>query len=219
MLRKIKLYGELAKFLGEKNLEAEVNNAAQAIRFLVVNFPKLEKHMSDRHYKVILDNWELKEKELHYPSGASDIKIVPVVGGAGGNTGRILLGAALIGASFMFPGAGMFGTYGFGGSAAAGTTLTAAQTAAGFTVGSAAMTTLGTITSVIGASLVLNGISQMLTPVETIPESSQDPRRSFNFSGIQNTSKAGVAVPVIYGRTMTGSVVISANITNEQVEV
>ena len=125
MLRKIKLYGELAKFLGEKNLEAEVNNAAQAIRFLVVNFPKLEKHMSDRHYKVILDDWELKEKELHYPSGTNDIKIVPVVGGAGGNFGQVLLGAALIGASFMFPGAGMFGTTSFfGQTAVAGGFLT-----------------------------------------------------------------------------------------------
>tara|TARA_R100001460_G_scaffold9830_2_gene23354 strand:- start:150 stop:773 length:624 start_codon:yes stop_codon:yes gene_type:complete len=207
MLRKIKLYGELAKFLGEKNLEAEVNNAAQAIRFLVVNFPQLEKHMSDRHYKVILDDWELVEKELHYPSGFNDIKIVPVVGGAGGNTGRILMGAALIGASFMFPGGGLFSYYSYSG--------VAAQTAG---VG-AFLTKVGTITSVIGASLVLNGISQMLTPVETIPEDNQDPRRSFNFSGIQNTSKAGVAVPVIYGRTMTGSVVVSANITNEQVEV
>jgi len=213
MLRKIKLYGELAKFLGEKNLEAEVNNAAQAIRFLVVNFPKLEKHMSDRHYKVILDDWELKEKELHYPSGQNDIKIVPVVGGAGGNFGQVLLGAALIGASFMFPGAGMFGTVGLGGSGVAGAGYSGLAVAGGF------LTKVGTITSVIGASLVLNGISQMLTPVETIPESSQDPRRSFNFSGIQNTSKAGVAVPVIYGRTITGSVVISANITNEQVEV
>ena len=73
MLRKIKLYGELAKFLGEKTLEAEVHNAAQAIRFLVVNFPKLEKHMADRHYKVILDNWELNDEELHYPSGQNDI--------------------------------------------------------------------------------------------------------------------------------------------------
>ena len=219
MLRKIKLYGELAKFLGEKTLEAEVNNAAQAIRFLVVNFPKLEKHMADRYYRVIADEWEIDEKELHYPTGVSDIKIVPMVGGAGGNTGRILLGAALIGASFMFPGAGMFGTFGAGKTAAFGTTLTQAQVAAGFTVGGATLTTLGTITSVIGASLVLNGISQMLTPVETIPEENQDPRRSFNFSGIQNTSRAGVAVPVIYGRTMTGSVTISANITNEQVEV
>ena len=204
MLRKIKLYGELAKFLGEKTLEAEVNNAAQAIRFLVVNFPKLEKHMANRYYRVIADEWEIDEKELHYPTGVSDIKIVPMVGGAGGNTGRILLGAALIGASFMFPGAGMFGTTSFfGKTAVVGGTLTK----------------IGTITSVIGASLILQGISGMLTPVETIPEENQDPRRSFNFSGIQNTSRAGVAVPVIYGRTITGSVVISANITNEQVEV
>lgn len=204
MLRKIKLYGELAKFLGEKTLEAEVNNAAQAIRFLVVNFPKLEKHMADRYYRVLVNKWELDEKELHYPSGASDIKIVPVVGGAGGNTGQILLGAALIGASFMFPGAGMFGTTSFLGKEAV---------VGGF------LTKVGTITSVIGASLVLNGIANMLAPVETIPEENQDPRRSFNFSGIQNTTRAGVAVPVIYGRTMTGSVVVSANITNEQVEV
>ena len=71
----------------------------------------------------------------------------------------------------------------------------------------------------IGIALALTGLSQMLTPVENVREEEQDPRRSFNFSGIQNTSRAGVAVPVIYGRTMTGSVVISANITNEQVEV
>ena len=214
MLRKIELYGELAKFVGEKTLEAEVNNAAQAIRFLVVNFPKLEAHMSDKYYKVIIDNWELNDKELHYPSGKNDIKIVPVVGGAGGGAGRqILFGAIIIGASFMFPGAGMFGTVGLGGSGVAGAGYSGLAVTGGF------LTKVGTITSVIGASLVLNGISTMLTPVETIPEENQDPRRSFNFSGIQNTSRAGVAVPVIYGRTMTGSVVISANITNEQVEV
>ena len=204
MLRKIKLYGELAKFIGEKTFEAEVNNAAQAIRFLVVNFPKLEKHMADRYYRVIADEWEIDEKELHYPTGVSDIKIVPMVGGAGGNARNILLGAALIGASFMFPGAGIFGKAG-------------AELTGGVVTGT--MAKIGTITSVIGASLVLNGIATMLAPVETIPEENQDPRRSFNFSGIQNTSRAGVAVPVIYGRTMTGSVVISANITNEQVEV
>ena len=175
MLRKIKLYGELAKFLGEKTLEAEVHNAAQAIRFLVVNFPKLEKHMNDRYYRVLADKWEIEKDQLHFPTGSSDIKIVPMVGGAGGNMGRIFLGAALIGASFMFPGAGMFGTTSlFGKAAVAGGTLTK----------------IGTITSAIGASLILQGISGMLTPVETVPETSQDPRRSFNFSGIQNTSRA-----------------------------
>jgi len=215
MLRKIKLYGELAKFLGQQTFEAEINNAAQAIRFLVVNFPKLESHMADRYYKIIVDNdWTLTDKELHHPTGQNDIKIVPVVAGAGGGAGRqILIGAALIGISFLFPGAGMFGTIGAGGKIAAGTTMT------GFTAGSAFLTKVGTLTSIIGASMVLNGVSTLLTPVETIPEENQDPRRSFNFSGIQNTSRAGVAVPVIYGRTMVGSVVISANIENEQVEV
>ena len=207
MLRKIKLYGELAKFLGQKTFEAEVNNAAQAIRFLVVNFPKLESHMADRYYKIIVDNdWTLTDEELHHPTGQNDIKIVPVVAGAGGGAGRqILIGAALIGISFLFPGAGMFA----GGSAAAKAAAAAAPTLA----------KIGTITSVIGASMVLNGVSTLLTPVETIPEENQDPRRSFNFSGIQNTSRAGVAVPVIDGRTMVGSVVVSANIENEQVEV
>ena len=57
MLRKVKLYGELAKFLGQKTLEAEVHSAAQAIRFLVVNFPQLEAHMADRYYKVSVGDW------------------------------------------------------------------------------------------------------------------------------------------------------------------
>ena len=69
MLRKIKLYGELAKFLGQKTFEAEVSNAAQAMRFLVVNFPQLEKHMMERYYKVSVGNWELTEEELTYPNG------------------------------------------------------------------------------------------------------------------------------------------------------
>ena len=67
MLRKIKLYGELAKFLGQKTFEAEVNNAAQAIRFLVANFPQLETHMADRHYKVTVNDWEISKEELHHP--------------------------------------------------------------------------------------------------------------------------------------------------------
>tara|TARA_R100001015_G_C4585904_1_gene141856 strand:- start:420 stop:1034 length:615 start_codon:yes stop_codon:yes gene_type:complete len=203
MLRKIKLYGELAKFLGQRTFEAEVNNAAQAVRFLVTNFPTVEKYMSDKYYKVIIDNWELEEKELHYPTGQSDIKIVPVITGAGGASGRqILFGAILIGASFMFPGAGMFGHTGLFGPAVTG----------GF------FTKMGTMVSAMGASMILSGIDQMLTPTPPVPEDSQDPRKSFNFSGIQNTSRAGVAVPVHYGRVITGSITVSANIENEQVE-
>ena len=59
----------------------------------------------------------------------------------------------------------------------------------------------------------------MLSPVETLPQNEQDPRRSFSFSGIQNTSRAGVAVPVVYGEIITGSVTISAGVDTEQVQV
>ena len=201
MLRKIKLYGELAKFLGQKTLEAEVHSAGQAIRFLVVNFPQLEAHMADRYYKVLVGDWEIKEEEINYPNGQEDIRIVPIVGGEGGRgTGRFLLGVGLIGAAIFLPGAApVLGSGGF--SAVAGT--------AGFTA----------VIGNLGLALAIQGLAQMLTPVEDIKEEEQDPRRSFNFSGIQNTSRAGVAVPVIYGQTMVGSIVVSANIENEQVEV
>jgi len=204
MLRKIKLYGELAKFLGEKTFEAEVHTAAQAIRFLVVNFPQLEKHMADRYYKVAIDNWELEEKELHYPNGQEDIKIIPVVGGEGGRgIGKVLLGAALIGGAFLFTPLTMAS---FSSPIVAPGSFAAAMPLTKAAIG-------------IGGALVLSGISDMITPVPKITENEQDPRVSFNFSGIQNTSRAGVAVPVIYGEVLTGSVVISAGIETAQVEV
>jgi len=199
-LRKIKLYGELAKFVGERVLEAEVSNMAQVMKFLCVNFKGIEKHMYDQHYKVSAGSWELSEEELNYPTGQSDISIVPVVAGAGGNVGRIILGAALITLAFTTGGASLAGlSSGTAFAGAAGWASTAAS---------------------IGASLVLSGISGLLTPVPSVPSSEQDPRRSFSFSGIQNTSRAGVAVPVVYGsEVLVGSVVISAAIDTQQIEV
>ena len=44
-----------------------------------------------------------------------------------------------------------------------------------------------------------------------------DPRKNYSFSGIQNTSRAGVPVPVIFGEVVVGSVVISAAIDVDQV--
>jgi predicted phage tail protein len=40
MLRKIKLYGKLAKFIGHRVLEADVATAAEAVRFLLANWPE-----------------------------------------------------------------------------------------------------------------------------------------------------------------------------------
>ena len=99
MLRKVKLYGELADFIGHKELDAVINSTADAIRFLVTNFPKLEAHMADRYYQVLVDDYEIGEEDIHNPIGQSDISIVPVIIGAGGGLGKTLLGVALIGFS------------------------------------------------------------------------------------------------------------------------
>tara|TARA_R100000353_G_scaffold154845_1_gene113608 strand:- start:535 stop:1173 length:639 start_codon:yes stop_codon:yes gene_type:complete len=211
MLRKVKLYGKLAKFVGHRVLEADVNNAAETVRFLLANWPELEKHMADQYYKVSTESWEIGEDEVAYPLGASDISIIPVVGGAGRGSGKILLGIALIGASFLLPGAGMFGTQALGATGSAGLAATG-WTAAG--IG----TTIGTIMSGVGASLVLYGVADALTPIPGVPESTQDPKNSFSFSGTQNTSTAGVPVPICYGQVLTGSVVISAAVDTHQVE-
>ena len=205
MMRNIIFHGELADFIGHKSLEAKVSTVAETMRFLICNFPQVEAHMAQRYYKIILGKTEIKESELHYPMGSSDINIVPVISGAGGNMGKIFLGAALIGASFFFPGAGLFGTTSFSGATA---------------VAGGIGTTIGTALSAVGAVMVLQGVSDMLFPLPQEPDFSSegDPRISFNFSGTQNTSRAGTPVPIVYGEIFTGSVVISAAIDTEQVQ-
>ena len=203
MLRKIKLYGQLAKFIGKRVLEADVATAAEAVRMLVANFPGLEKHMADQHYRVTVGTYDLALDEIHDPAGQQDIMIAPVVVGAGSGVGKVLLGVALIALSFVSFGAGAWaGLGGFG------------ATAAGTAAGSMAIFK-------IGAVLLLGGVAQLLTPVPTVPQGSgsdNDPRKTFNFSGIQQTSRQGVPVPCVYGLTLVGSVVISAGTDTVQVQ-
>ena len=69
----------------------------------------------------------------------------------------------------------MFGT-------AKGIWTAAGTTMAGFTAGNAFMTGLGTLTSAVGASLVLSGVSEMLFPLPKFEgfNSEQDPQLSFS---------------------------------------
>ena len=197
MLRKVKLYGELADFVGHKQLDAVINSTADAISFLIHNFPKLEAHMADRYYQVLVGDYDIDETEIHDPIGQSDISIVPVITGAGGGVGKTLLGAALIGLAF----------------ATGGTTL--AFSASGFTGGIG----ISAIAGNLGIGLTLIGVSELLFPLPKPQEfnNEEDPRISFNFSGIQNTSRAGTSHPIVYGEIVTGSVVISAGIDTNQV--
>ena len=199
MLRKTKLYGELAEFVGHKEFEVQVDSLAKAVSFLINNFEGIDKFMSPKYYQVKVGNYEIDESELTYPIGQEDIHFIPVIVGAGGGTRRLLLGAALIGVGVLSGGA-TFTASGFTGT--------------GFLGGTTAV--LGNV----GIGLAIAGVSEMLFPLPKPKEftSEQDPKLSFNFSGTQQTSRAGTPVPIVYGEIFTGSVVISGGIDTEQVQ-
>jgi len=202
MLRKLKLYGELAEFVGHKEFEIQVDSLAKAVSFLVNNFPQVEKYMNPQYYQVKVGNYAVNQEEIHHPIGQEDIHIVPVIAGAGrGGLGKVLLGAALIAGAFFVPAA-------LGGAA---TFSLKAGLGGGFIAKSMVY---------LGASIALMGVSEMLFPLPKPKEfkSEQDPQLSFSFSGTQNTSRAGTPVPIVYGEIVTGSVVISGAIDTQQVQ-
>jgi predicted phage tail protein len=189
-LRKIRVYGRLAKFLKAKEFEAEISSAAEAIRFLLANWPQLERHMADQRYRVTVGEYALSEEELGDPSGEQEIRIIPVIGGAG-VAGRILGGIALVVGAFAI-GQPWLGAYAFS-------------------------SMLG-----VGTSLVLGGISQLLSPVPTInggKDSDKDPQKSYAFTGIQNSSREGLPIPVCYGRIIVGSIFVSTGVDTRQTPV
>ena len=206
MLRKIKLYGELADFVGHKEFEVKADTLTQAVSFLINNFQGIEKFMSPKYYQVKVGNYAINEEEITHPIGQEDIHFIPVISGAGRGFGKILLGAALIGLSFIS----------FGGAAGLGSAFKGGFTAAKFAkVGFISKALAG-----VGASLVLSGVSDMLFPLPETPdfESTEDPRLSFSFGGTQQTGRSGTPVPLVFGEIFTGSVVISGSIDTEQVQ-
>lgn len=190
-MRRIKLYGQLAKLIGQREFMADVATAAEAVRFLLANFPAIEPHMAQQHYRVRIGDRALGADELHEPAGRAEIAIIPVIGGAisWGTIGRIIAGVALIALAFI-PGIGAL--------------------VVPLLIG-------------VGSSLVLGGVAELLTPVpSTIGSSAKekdinDPRKNYSFSGIQNTSRQGVPVPIVYGECIVGSVVVSSGIDVDQV--
>ena len=204
MLRKLKLYGELAEFVGHKEFEIKADTLSHAISFLVNNFQGIERYMNPKYYQVKVGNYAIDENEIDHPIGQQDIHFVPVIQGAGGNVGKIFLGAALIAV-----GMGAFGAF-------AGKAVSFGAKGIGFSKAAfGAKVAFG-----VGAGLVLSGVSEMLYPLPKPKEfsSEQDPRISFAFSGTQNTSRAGTPVPIVYGEIVTGSVVISGAVDTQQVQ-
>ena len=186
MLKTVKLYGDLADFVGWKEQKADVRNTVEVMRFLRCNHPELETYMIDKFYKVDIGGYNVTEENMFDPI-AEEIKIIPVVEG---KLIGILAGVGLI----------------FGGKA-----LVAAGAAA----------FVGSIATALGTGLILNDINSYLTP-KPKPMSSLEPEDAtvnFAFSGVTNVSRAGVALPLVYGDIFVGSVNVSNGIDTDQIEV
>ena len=55
------------------------------------------------------------------------------------------------------------------------------------------------------------------SPAE-LDDDETDPIKSFSFSGVQQTARAGTAVPVVYGKTLVGSIPISTKVETNDIE-
>lgn len=103
--------------------------------------------------------------------------------------------------------------------AAIGSSIMAAGTAVASTLGVSSFSAFLTKMAVsFAVNLIVGAITQALAPS---PDATQSPdeNASFIFNGPVNTNTQGTAIPLVYGRCMTGSVTISAGIYVEDMLV
>lgn len=200
-MRLVKVYGQLAQRLGQRVFKAAVDSPAEAVRFLCANFPGLDQWLIDSAqdgiaYRVKVSKTTVGVEDLAMSCDSeATISITPVLTGAGGkgaSIGQIIAGVALVAFSLLAPGVGA-------------------------AIGGVAMTKIG----LLGGALILGGTAQLIAPKPPTlglggPSPLNDPRalQSYNFNGVQNTSTQGTPINVVYGKTIVGSVTLSAGITN-----
>lgn len=208
-MRTIHLHGSLKeKFGGPFRLD--VHSPAEGVQALASQLPGFRHTLAQMQVKVIRgkeleSGWELDEQQVTF-QGGRHYHIVPIIhGSGGGGTGKMIVGAVLLAAAFIFapPVVGALGpTLGMG------TTISIGGFSLGITYSSLAL---------MGGALLLSGVAMALAPSPKAPEVTQreapEERPSFVFNGPVNTTEQGGPVPLVYGRHLVGSHVISAGIS------
>lgn len=203
-LTKVFLHGRLGKLYG-KEWNLAVKSPAEAIRAIDINVngklkEQLYKEGTSKYYKICLGNKDnaLDKNELINPSGNIPIHIIPVIKGKKSGLGKILAAIAIIIITYYTFGAGSGLAAGEG---VLGGTLTAGQaTMIGYTM---------------AASLIVGGITQMLTPVPNFNLSPDGDGRGSNiFQGNSFVTTQGSAVGLVYGRMMVTPMPVSLAFDN-----
>ena len=194
------LHGKLAKQFGRRHTLG-VHTAVEAIHALCALHPGFREAFQPGSYRVIRGSvakgMPLSENMLGMKiGGAGEVHFMPVAAGRkrGAGIGKIILGVVIIIVAIIL-------TIPSGGTSwgAAAAAVSGGLAAVGISAGSLAF---------FGASMILAGISQVISPQpKSNNGSSADQRASFGISGAFNSVSEGSAVPIVYGRQRVGSVV------------
>lgn len=212
-MKVVKVYGALRELLGKTRFEFVADTPAQAMHALLVNFPQLEQWLIDSEkngvaYRVTVGKQKIHNDDvsgLFSPWSEREVfSITPVIVGAGRGGGAILAGIALVALAVV--------TYG-GSLAVSAAGITAKAGLTGFAATGAALAASAVYA---GGFLILSGVAQLLSPVPKPPREATR-LESNSFSGIQQTVRQGVPVPIAYGRVFVGSAVVSAGLDVDQV--
>jgi predicted phage tail protein len=209
--------GELGERFGAEHTYYNLRNAADAIKLLCINMPEFKDYLLESEengigYQVLQGGVDFNYEDLLLPFGERELVIVPVVSGSGDAGSQILAGIGLIALTIIT-----------GGIASAGVALGGL-----FGIG-----TVGTAIVGIGASLVLGGVAQALSPQPQVPTlggfgtttygggsrmgsrnrtngpenvtSGIDGQQSYAYTGAANSVGVGATVPLAYGKVLIGS--------------
>lgn len=194
----VKILGELGRKYGSE-YRFFVRHPRDILSALCRQISGFKEYLCNAHennigFKLITQDAEGIDYE-QLTMGCSTLTIAPVVAGSGGATGKILLGVALVGLSFVSFGAG----------------TVAAGMGAAFAGGSAGI--VSTAMFGIGLSMIATGIGAMLTPQVKTPGSDSGKKESFLFDRAAELTTQGNPIPLVYGRYLVGApLVISASV-------
>lgn len=191
-LKTVHLYGKLAEICGTDKVELVGESIQILISGLDSRF-KVKPFILENDFEVVYDHQYADPDTLDMNlSRVTDVHLYPVVEGSGNRATQIIVGAALIVAGFYTGGQ---------------TWMVLGQNIAG-TIGTALVTT--------GVGLVLSGIFRQSYSAND--RERPDDRQSFLFNGAVNVLSEGSVVPLVYGRTITGSVVLSTGLDIGQMQ-
>lgn len=227
----VRLYGHLGKLFGRLHT-LSIKTPVEAVRAMQANFPGFRKALQDNRiagYKIIIDTKDRSNTESLIRPANNEIKIVPIVKGAGNNNGltQIILAIVIVVVAIYMPEivAAMGDSGAAGGTAGGGGAATGATVAGTSTSTSNALLSAKTIASLqaamynMAAALAMGGISAMLykAPQNNLQTASEvEQMKGSYFNGPINMSTQGSPVPLAYGKVITGSVIVHAGVTTTE---